>query len=756
MQADYSGTLVRVFYCANNFLTGRMITDDGEEVRFKANGFAEEGDRITIEGEWVNDKKWGRQVHAKSVKVSMDETPDGIAYLMANDDSFAGIGEVRAKRIVAAAFELAGDEPIAVPLRTKVREIADAANVPLEIVDNAAKQWLARRSDYEAISQLCGQGWTTGQSKAIVEHLGDNAAAVVKARPYKLIGAIPRFGFKTVDTVARQLGIPATDPDRLFFGILYCLDREANNGHTWVLREGLLSVAMKELRPDTIEGEQAVCAALESLIEQGLVYVDSSPHGPEVVADARTAATEIFVFDRLLEGLGAEPTTPVDYEGPDATKARETLTDGQAKAVYGFGAQRFSIISGGAGVGKTYTVNAICTIAAENGMKVRLCAPTGKAARRMEDATKRTAQTIHRLLGYTYNEHTGTFTPTFFEGEPLKADLVVVDEVSMVDVNLMAALLRALPAHAHLLLVGDHHQIPSVGPGAILRDILSVKERFSKGIHVLTEVVRQAGVLARNTCSILDGVVCFEDSPTWGIERTEKGHDLGGVGQAADLVDFFTLSPNPVEPFERHLDPAWDIQVLAPMKKGPLGVNQLNVELQKRRQMSLGLGIPEAVKPNDPPKPMQGDRVIWTKNDGELGLFNGTQAIVKSIEKNGTMFLTTEDGEEKEISVGKRKHVQVAYAMTIHKAQGSEWPCVILAAATSHRVMHDRNLLYTGASRASESLTILGDSHGIRMFAGQRRSSMRQTFGAFLVNGWRPRVEPGGADEELRSDLRLV
>ena len=204
------------------------------------------------------------------------------------------------------------------------------------------------------------------------------------------------------------------------------------------------------------------------------------------------------------------------------------------------------------------------------------------------------------------------------------------------------------------------------------------------------------------------------------------------------LVESLVTSPEPLQPFARHLDLVWDIQVLSPMRKGPLGTWALNIHLQKLRQRLLGNAPPEETPDGRGPKPLVGDKVLWTKNDNELDLSNGTQALVRSFGKGGSMVIQTEDGRDVTIPGKKRVNVEVAYAMTIHKSQGSEWPFVMAVVSSSHFIMHDRNLLYTALSRASESVTILGDVAGMRSFAKSLRSESRQTLGSFAVHGWAP------------------
>ena len=742
------GKVTRIFFANADSpaMAGVLqLNADGGEIRFFGKCIADVGDKLELVGEWGKHPKFGKQFQAETGLVQMDESPDALAHLLASHSDFEGLGPVRARKVVDAAMSISDDGEVTSALMEYPARIAVLAGVDQAIVLKASSVWAERKCYFNALTALGEYGWSNAQAQRIVKKLGENAPAMIKGDPYMLIGKIPRFGFRTVDTVARKMGIASTDSLRLAAGVAYCLDRIADNGNTWTTREALLDESVDELKPDTLDGEDKICSMIEHLIQTGLIYADVSPMGTEFVADVNLARAEFFVFERLVAGLDTVTQTietgGVSFDGPRAQAVLPTLNVGQAKAAWGIWTHQTSVLSGGAGVGKTYMVRAVCEIAEENGLRVALCAPTGKAARKIEHATKRKASTIHRLLVPRYDEDTGGFKFTRNAKNTIDADLVIVDEVSMVDVRLMRYLLIALPKRCRLLLVGDHHQIPSVGPGAILRDLLSAKGRYPGAVHVLTEIVRQAGVLARNTTAILDGVVVWQPDSAWGIEGTEKGHEESAAAMLTTLVEALVTSPTPLEPFGRPLDFAWDVQVLAPMRKGPLGTWSLNVHLQQLRQRLLGNAPPEPTPSGKSPKPMVGDRVIWIKNDYELDLFNGTQALVLAFPKGGAMKILTEDGREVVVPGAKRINVEVAYAMTIHKSQGSEWPLVVLVISSAHWIMRDRNLLYTGASRAAESLTIVGDRGGIMAFANERRSVRRQTFGPFLVLGWQPTMQ---------------
>lgn len=731
---DASAALVR----QRESRTGQRLIDRDQSIRFAGRCFAAAGDRLEVTGQWTKHPRFGDQFTAETGLVKMNESPDALVHLLASSNEFTGLGPVRARQIVDVALAMSEDGTVTDALLRYPTEIAQQANVSVAIVEAAAEAWGAKRNHFEALVQLCSQGWTNGQAARLVEHFGESAAAIVRADPYQLVSKLDRFGFKTVDVVARRMGVTSNDPGRLAAGVAYCLDRAGEDGHTWTSREALITRAEDELRPDTLEAEDLIRQALDGLIALGLVHIDHAPTGEEITASSRTAAKEFELFRRLTAGLLQPADALLSFAGPKAQEFVRTLNLGQRRAIDGLTRRQFSVISGSAGSGKTYLQRAVAIAAQECGLSIAFAAPTGKAARRLQQSVGCRASTVHRLLESTYDEESGGFVFKRNEGYPLDADIVAVDEFSMADVKLALHLVRALKPDARLVLVGDHQQIPSVEAGAVLRDLFSARDRFSESVHVLTEVVRQAGELKRNTTALLDGVVVKNESPEWGFIRTERGDELATENKVASVVEFLVTAPEPLEPFGRFLDLAWDVQVLAPMKKRELGTYALNVHLQRVRQRLLGNRPPEPTPEGKPPRPLVGDRVIWTENDAALDLFNGTQALVVGLPKGGAMELLIEDGREVTIPPAKRSKVEVAWALTIHRSQGSEWPCVLLVASTKHAVMHDRNLIYTGASRASESLTIIGDAPGLRRFANTQRATKRRTFGEFLVQGWEP------------------
>jgi exodeoxyribonuclease V alpha subunit len=388
-------------------------------------------------------------------------------------------------------------------------------------------------------------------------------------------------------------------------------------------------------------------------------------------------------------------------------------------------------MTGGAGSGKTYTIKSIIKVCDEFGLRYELAAPTGKAAKRMEHSTQRPAQTVHRLLGF--NGHHFAKGPL----EPIETDFLVVDEVSMVDVPLMYRLFSALNLQrTAVLLVGDHNQLPPVGPGNVLRDLIQ-----SRAIPttVLTKIIRQAGVLKENSTAILDGIVqptCDEKTgqyrPWYLVNNfTERDH----VGRFLEMLFEEVLT-------ERlGFDLIRDVQVLTPTHKGSLGTVALNIALQRLIQQKLyGVAAPE-VKPGSRPRLLPGDKVIQTRNDYELGVMNGAVGFVVT---NDPKLGLAIDFEGEIVSMGcdsvQERHVQLAYATSIHKMQGSEFPCAVIIMHKSHSFMHHRNLFYTAVTRAQESVIVLGDRWGIVNCAHTQKVDTRNTFLSFLLDDARRRV----------------
>lgn len=733
LEQERAGVIERVFYCSpeTGFFTGKVKGETGRAFSVKGTLVAAVGDRVELVGSWVTHSKYGRQFHFTSGRIVIDESRAGLVALLATNKRFEGFGPAKSERLIAAAERIAGDGKLTDVLMDRPEDLADAAGLPVAMVLLAAEVWGEQRAHFEDAAALLDMGWSNVQASAIIDHYGAGAPSRIGRDPYALVGQVKRFGFLTVDAVALKMGIKKSDPGRIAAGVVFCLTRDQGNGHTWMTYRALLMAAMRELQPDTLNGEDLIQDSIDNAVGEGVIFRAQTPEGEDVVAYRAMAAAEVRVFERLLWGLRRE-TDPLDLSALAGTP----LNDGQRQAVEGFSRTIYSVISGSAGTGKTHLVKAIYDISRANGLEVRLCAPTGKAAVRLSQATDADATTIHQLLGPYYDPASGSYQFMHGAENKLDADVIVVDESSMVDPYLMRSLLSAMQDECRLVLVGDHNQIPSVQAGAILRDILRAVDSLPGSIHILTDVVRQRGVLARNTAEILKGLVSPQETHDWGFIRPLQNNEALIPDLAAGLVDY--LSTNHSPELDRIPDLVWDIQLLCPMKAGIMGMHAINAKIQNLHQGRLGQPAPPPVEEGKAPKPCIGDKVIWMRNNYKLQMMNGQMGVVTALKKGGASELRLEDGRTVEVPAEDRFSYELGYAITIHKSQGSQWPYVILLISETQYMMRDVNLLYTGASRASVSLTFAGTGKGINSFSRDRKSHTRRTFGSLMAGGWIP------------------
>lgn len=727
------GVIEKVHYCSpdSGFFTGKVRCTTGGLLSVKGTLIAAVGDRVELTGTMVTHPKYGPQFNFTSGRLVLNESREALVTLLATNKRFKGFGPARAEKLVAAAERMADPgEKITDVLTNTPEDLALCSGIPVKMVLLAAEVWEGQRAHFEDITALIDMGWSNVQAAAIRAHFGNGAPGRIGKDPYELIGKVKRFGFLTVDAVARKMGVEKSDPRRIAAGVVFCLTRDQSNGHTWMAYRALLMASLKELQPDTLNGEDLIQDSIDEAVGAGLIF-RTQADGEDVVAQRPIAEAEVRVFERLLWGLRHE-LDPLDLWGG----VMGELNAGQRQAVEGFSNTIYSVISGSAGTGKTYIVKAIREISKANGLRIKLCAPTGKAAVRLSEATDAEATTIHQLLGTNYDPETGGFTFVNNYTNRLDAQVIVVDEASMVDPFLMRSLLSAMEDDCRLVLVGDHNQIPSVQAGAILRDVLRSQDSLPRSIHILTEIVRQRGVLARNTSAILDGMVSPHETFDWGFLRPPLNDESKIPDLAASLVEF--LAGNHSEELGRVPDIIWDIQLLCPMKAGPMGMNAINARMQALHQGRLGNFPPPPFNPDKLPQPMVGDKVIWTKNNYTLQMMNGQMGVVEKLLKGGDSILSLEDGRIVEVPAKERFSYDLGYAITIHKSQGSQWPYVLLLISESQYMMQDVNLLYTGASRASVSLTFAGTAKGINMFAKNRKSHTRRTFGSLMSGGWVP------------------
>lgn len=712
------GTVETVFYSGPTFSAGRLRTSEGEDVKFAGRVFVRTSDAVRLEGRWVNHPKYGRQFEADCMGHDLEMDPEGLANFLANHPDVKGIGPAKA-RLIADRFGREFDQAI----RNRPEEIAATAKVPVETTMELQRIWIANSEFNTAMAYLAAFGLTHHQVTTLVGKFGSHVVPILERDPYVLVREIVGFGFKRVDKIARKLGTPKDLPSRIRAGLHYCVLEALDNGDCWVEYEDLLDRANTLLVMDTLDSREVIETHLEALITEGrlishaferLVVADPEIHRMEaelaIILSSGTASSphSVAEVDRLLDAEGGE------------------LNAEQRQAVRNALTYSLSLMAGGAGSGKTYAVSTIASIAERLERKVVLAAPTGKAAKRLEEVVGIEASTIHRLLGF--NGHTYARDAL----NPVEADILVIDEVSMVDVPLAWRLFQAIDrSRTAVVLVGDHNQLPPVGPGNLLRDLV---RSAAIPTTILTRIIRQAGVLKENSTAILDGEVRPTSDEQVGARR--PWYVIDKFSDREDVRRMLLLLFDEVLSNRLGYDLIRDVQVLTPTHKGPLGTAELNVAMQQLLQKRLyGLNVPP-VDPNRRPPLYAGDKVIQTKNDYELGVMNGAMGVVLEVRSDGSLSIDF-DGRPVEIDAGSDAigNIHLAYATSIHKVQGSEFPCAVVIAHKSHSFMHHRNLLYTAVTRAKESVIILGDRWGIDNCANKRQVDRRNTYLSFLLEG---------------------
>jgi len=718
-QVTIRGRVEAVFYAGPRFSAGRLVTPSGEEIQFAGRLFVREHEPVVLRGRWVTHPKYGRQFDVEAMEYDLELDTDGLAHYLANHPEIKGIGPVKA-RLIAERFGHDFDHA----LLEQPESVAEAAKLPLAAVKRLRDEWRKTREVNKAITWLAAFGLTHHQVTSLVKKLGNNVLGMLKADPYLIIREVRGFGFKRVDKIARKMGTPKEHGTRIRAGLLNCVEESLSDGDCWVEYEELVNRANTLLVMDVLDSRERIEKSLDALIEDNSLSC-TSWGGRFLVAKPEIRRMEEDLAATLATGKQANPH--FDDKGDLRTlisRIAPQLNQGQRDAVYTVLKHSISVISGGAGSGKTFTVSSVTNIFEEHELRVVLAAPTGKAAKRLEQVVGHSASTIHRLLGF--NGKTYARGPE----DPIDADVIIIDEVSMVDIPLAWHLFRTIDLErTAVVLVGDHNQLPPVGPGNMLRDLTQSR---AVPMVLLDTVVRQAGVLKENCIAVLSGEV----------RKTSEPEDSSR--RAWYVVDQFTDQADAqrflLELFENVLDERLrydlreDVQVLTPTHKGPLGTKALNTELQRLIQRKLWDVEAPVPKPGRRPKFLLNDKVIQTRNNYDLGVMNGAMGNVIRIDRDGSMAIEF-DGVSVDIESGSpnMQDLQLAYALTIHKAQGSEFPCAIVVVHKAHSFMHHRNLLYTGVTRARKTAVVIGDRWGIQNCARKRRQDERKTFLSLLL-----------------------
>ena len=700
----------------NGYTVLRLVTEEGELITVVGCiPCAAPGEHLGVSGAWETHPQHGTQLRAEEVERRLPEDAEElISYL--GSGICKGLGPATARRLVerfgAETAEVISSQPEKLSLIKGI-----TARRAMEISESFRRHMGLRR----LMAFLAQYGLPPVLAIRLRQIYGDGALDAIRRDPYLLSADAGGLPFSAADEIAMSMGFSARSPERLRSALLFELSHNEGNGHVFLPRPKLLA-ATAQLLGD----EDGVEEALDTLIDEGKVSSETVAN-VEACYLLRLHEAEDYACRKLLNLLSA--TADVSSRAGRTVDEIEqsqgiTYAPLQRKAVELAAEHGVLILTGGPGTGKTTTVRGIVSLFERMGLAIVLAAPTGRAAQRLGELTGREAQTVHRLLGMSWNEATHEVTFTKGEKEPLEADAVIVDEMSMVDLPLFAALLRALRPGTRLVMVGDADQLPSVGPGNVFSDLI----RSGKVETVfLREVFRQAerSAIIRNAHAVNAG------------EPPRLQNDQGDfyflcrrdAQRAVSTVVELCQSRLP----EKMGIPVGDIQVLTPTRKGPAGTENLNRLLQDALNPAKP-GQPEVrwgdrvYRPGDRVMQTRNDYdILWEKEDGTVGsgVFNGDVGHVQAIDPAGEWLAILYEDRKALYSLEMLSEIDLAYAQTVHKAQGSEYPCVVLCAMPSAPGLMVRGVLYTALTRARELLILVGDDVAVREMAANDRRARR-------------------------------
>jgi len=673
-----------------------LITVIGHAAMISADEF------VQASGAWVNDRTHGVQFRASFLKATAPTTVEGIEKYLGSG-MIRGIGPVYAKKLVRAfgesVFDIIEQEP------GRLREVT---GIGPKRAERITAGWADQKVIREIMLFLHSNGVGTSRAVRIYKTYGVDAVRLISENPYRLARDIRGIGFRTADQIAAKLGIEKTAVIRVRAGVSFALTEAMDDGHCGLPEGELVPLTQKLLEVP----EDLITTALALEIQEGTVIADDL-EGCRCVFLAGLYRAERDIAERLRTLAVGDPPWPkinADKAIPwveGGTKM--ALAESQKEAIRVALGAKVLVITGGPGVGKTTLVNSLLKILLAKTVGIELCAPTGRAAKRLSESTGRDARTIHRLL--ETDPRTGSFRRN--EENALDCDLLVVDETSMVDVPLMRALLRALPDRAALLLVGDVDQLPSVGPGQVLADVIA---SGAMPVVRLTEVFRQAAESRiivnahRINQGLMPSLTPIEGGDFYFVDAADAEE---GIQKLLAIVQERI-------PKRFGFDPIGGIQVLCPMNRGGLGARSLNIELQNALNPPGEIRVERFGWTFCP-----GDKVMQVENDYDKDVYNGDLGMVSRIDMEESEVSVEFDGREVIYGFGDLDELVLAYATTIHKSQGSEYPAVVIPLSTQHYPMLQRNLVYTGVTRGKRLVVLVGQRKALAIAVKGARARRR-------------------------------
>ncbi len=721
------GTIERItYYNEENGYTVAQLTPEGRAYTVTVVGSlldVSPGENLRLHGQWATHARYGRQFQVERYTTVLPATAAGIEKYLGSG-LIKGIGPVMARRIVRRfkldTLRVIEEEP------RRLQEVLGIGKKRVSLIERA---WEEQKAIKEVMIFLQSHNVSTSHAVKIYKAYGDTSIEVVRSDPYRLARDIHGIGFLTADKIARELGLAHDSPQRVQAGVSYTLSQMADDGHVYAPQGELIheSSRILEVPAETVlQGIESLTAA-QQLHAEPLTYQAADLPPEQALHQERAIYLppfyygEIGVANRLKTMLNVERSRLAFYRDANLERVFEhlagegglVLNEGQREAVRTTLTHKVAVLTGGPGTGKTTAVRTIIRLLEAKGFRYTLAAPTGRAAKRLAEATGREAKTVHRLL--EFKPQKGSLFQRN-EENPLEADVVIVDEASMLDLLLTNHLLKAVHPESHLLLVGDVDQLPSVGAGNVLRDII---ESGVSAVVRLTEIFRQAkgSYIIENAHRINRGEVpLFLKSATdfylFPSDDAERAADL-----VVDLVQ------NRI-PRRFGLDPMDDIQVLSPLHRGAAGVGELN----RRLQVALNPAAEGRAERRQGAQVFRvGDRVMQVRNNYDKEVFNGDMGRITTLDPVDQVLEVRIDDRDIFYDFSELDELIHAYAVSVHKSQGSEYRAVVVPVLTSHYVMLQRNLLYTAVTRAKELVVLVGTRRAIAIAVRNDKISDRHT-----------------------------
>lgn len=680
------------------------------------------GESVEFSGAWINDARYGKQFKAETVKPVQPTSKRGITRYLASG-IVRGIGPATAERIV----DHFGTKTLDI-LNHQPERIHEVPGLKTSLANELIKAWSETQGVRNTMIFLQGYGISTRIARRIHETWGEETIPKLQEDPYRLADDVFGIGFIKADQIARNMGIPVDSPGRLRAGLQYALNKLASDGHTFAPRELLLETAMELLGVDDRD-------EIETMLNH-LVFTGELEKDTLTISDATIEAFYLPMYYRAevgaakrLKTLAETPSEiqndvkKLDWEAFLSELAEESevsLTRQQQSAVQAALEQKVSVLTGGPGTGKTTTLRMVIEALEALDIEYLLASPTGRAAKRLSEATGRDASTIHRMLGWTPGEGF-----THDEDAPLKAEMLIVDEASMIDLLLFHSLLKAIKPTAHLLLVGDVDQLPSVGAGNVLNDVINSGIAFVTRLKTIFRQDEQSLIVA-NAHRINNGEMPEINNR---LDSDFFFFDVEDPLQAAEMV--VDVVKNRV-PNRFGYDPLNDVQVIAPMYRGPAGVHALNELLQQALNPGKGYTAEKKVAGRTF---RVGDKVMQTRNNYDQDVFNGDIGRVAGIDYDYDTMEVTIDGRFIDYDPSTIEDLIHAYCISTHRSQGSEYPAVVMVLLTQHYMMLQRNLLYTALTRAKRLVVLVGSRRALQMAVRNNKVAERFTGLAARLGG---------------------